>query len=308
MKIIFISNRRGRTHTLTLSNWAKVMLSVCLIGLPLCAGTIVGVQLGSGKFGLLLDDSIESLRAQLESQRQSLLLRKVESNREAGALSLKLAEIQARLIRLDALGERLTGMAGLDDGEFDFSTRPALGGPDDSPGEPAQPLEISQLLEQLELQLDKSDRQLTILESMMADRHLSKEREIAGRPIRKGWMSSGYGYRTDPFNGGRAWHNGIDFAGKAGSEIVAVASGVVSWSGQYRGYGNMVEVDHGEGFVTRYAHNQEIKVKVGDLVKKGDVIARMGSSGRSTGPHVHFEVYKNGRPVDPASYIRRTIR
>jgi len=307
MKIIFISNRRGKTHTLTLSHWAKAVLSVCLIGLPLCAGTFVGVQIGSGKFGLLLEDSVDSLRAELESQRQTLLQSKLKSSREADALALKLAEIQARLIRLDALGERLTDMAGLDDGEFDFGRSPAQGGPEADLDAGAAPFDLNQMFAQLESQLENSDRQLKILESMMSDRGLSQESSIAGQPIRKGWISSGYGYRTDPFTGHRAWHNGIDFAGKAGSDVVAVAAGVVTWSGEYQGYGRMVEVDHGEGFVTRYAHNQENRVKVGALVKKGDTIARMGSSGRSTGPHVHFEVYKNGRPVDPAAYIQRTI-
>lgn len=308
MKIILISNRKGRTHTLTLSNWAKAALSLCLIGLPLAAGTFVGVQLAGGKYGLLVEDSVESLRSELESQRQSLQQSKGESRRKAESLSVKLAQIQARLIRLDALGERLTGMAGLDDGEFDFSVQPPLGGPEELPGTSLEPVDLNQLFQQLEERLNNSDRQLTILESMLADRHLNQESTVAGRPVHKGWMSSAYGYRTDPFNGRRVWHNGIDFAGKSGTDIVAVAAGVVTWSGKYRGYGQMVEVDHGEGYVTRYAHNEENRVKVGDLVKKGDTIAQMGSSGRSTGPHVHFEVYKNGRSVDPASYIRRTIR
>jgi len=121
-----------------------------------------------------------------------------------------------------------------------------------------------------------------------------------------GWLSSNYGNRLDPFTGKRAWHNGVDFAGREGSDIVAVASGVVSWSGERYGYGKMVEVAHGEGVTTRYAHNLENTVKVGDMVRRGEVIALMGNSGRSTGPHVHFEVFKNGRPVDPASYLRRT--
>jgi len=137
---------------------------------------------------------------------------------------------------------------------------------------------------------------------------LSEDSTISGRPVEKGWISSGYGMRTDPFNGRKRWHNGVDFAGKAGANVVAVASGVVTWSSKYNNYGNMVEIDHGEGVVTRYAHNQENKVKVGDLVQRGQVIAALGSTGRSTGPHLHFEVYKNGRAVDPSVYIRKTLR
>jgi murein DD-endopeptidase MepM/ murein hydrolase activator NlpD len=142
----------------------------------------------------------------------------------------------------------------------------------------------------------------------MVDRKLKQQSSVTGRPVQKGWMSSRYGYRTDPFHGRRSWHNGVDFAGKEGANVIAVASGVVTWTGKKQGYGQMVELDHGEGFITRYAHNKKNLVNAGDAVKKGEVIGLMGSSGRSTGPHVHFEVYKNGRSVDPASYIRRTIR
>ena len=142
---------------------------------------------------------------------------------------------------------------------------------------------------------------------MLSERNLQKASALTGRPINKGWMSSGYGHRTDPFNGRKAWHNGVDFAGVEGADVVAVAAGVVTWSGERHGYGNMIELDHGEGHVTRYGHNKQNRVNVGDVVKKGQVIATMGSTGRSTGPHVHFEVYKHGRAVDPASYIRRTV-
>ena len=161
---------------------------------------------------------------------------------------------------------------------------------------------------QLQSQVENREGQLGVLESLMLDRQLNGQSQPAGRPVLKGWLSSRYGRRTDPFSGHRAWHNGIDFAGQEGDQIVAVASGVVTRAGRHSGYGELVEVDHGEGYLTRYAHNRENLVKAGDTVKQGDVIALMGSSGRSTGPHVHFEVYKNGRSVDPASYIRRTIR
>jgi len=142
---------------------------------------------------------------------------------------------------------------------------------------------------------------------MLANK-LNADTFVAGRPIKKGWMSSRYGKRTDPFTGRLAWHAGVDFAGKMGADIVAVASGVVTWAGPRYGYGRLVEINHGNGYKTRYAHCKELNVAVGDVVRKGDVVALMGSSGRSTGPHVHFEVYKNGRTVDPAAYIHRKPR
>jgi len=216
--------------------------------------------------------------------------------------------MQARLVRIDALGERLTDMASLDDGEFDFSQQTALGGPEQAKVGPLEHGGLEQLYLQLDKQLASRESQLEILESLMVDRKLNQQSSVTGRPVQKGWMSSRYGYRTDPFHGRRSWHNGVDFAGKDGANVIAVASGVVTWTGEKQGYGQMVELDHGEGYITRYAHNKKNLVNAGDAVKKGEVIGLMGSSGRSTGPHVHFEVYKNGRSVDPASYIRRTIR
>ena len=170
-------------------------------------------------------------------------------------------------------------------------------------------------VQQIEKQFDLLDQlfakrevQFDVLAGLLSSEQLRAESSPSGRPIASGWQSSAYGYRIDPISGQRAWHDGVDFAGKEGTEIFAVASGVVSWSGYRSGYGQMVEVAHGDGLSTRYAHNRENNVEVGDLVRRGDVIAFMGSTGRSTGPHVHFEVFKHGRAVDPASYISRTHR
>lgn len=306
MNIIFISNREGKSRSITLNNWAKVLLSVCLLGLPVCSGIYLGMQFGVGESDLV--SSIELMKQELASQQAELDSGRTEARQKVEALTLKLAAMQARLVRIDALGERLTDMASLDDGEFDFSQQSALGGPEQDQVSVFEHGDLERLYSQLESQLASRESQLHILESLMVDRKLKQQGTVTGRPIHKGWMSSRYGYRTDPFNGRKAWHNGVDFAGKSGADIVAVASGVVTWSGKKSGYGQMVELDHGEGYITRYAHNKQNLVNVGDAVKKGEVVGLMGSSGRSTGPHVHFEVYKNGRSVDPASYIRRTIR
>lgn len=306
MKVILI--RKGCSRTLAFNGWAKVLISLCMLGLPVTAGALLGIQLGGGKIDLFLEESVDNLEAELEAERRALAETEARAQRRVEALSLKLAQMQARLVRLDALGERLTTMADLDKGEFDFSSAPPLGGPESLDGEAVLDSDLKALFAEMDAKLEDRQQQLGLLAAMLADRKISRASTLAGRPITQGWMSSVFGYRTDPFNGRRSWHSGVDFAGKKGSDVVAVASGVVTWSGEYRGYGNMVEVDHGEGFVTRYAHNQENRVDVGDLVQRGQQIALMGSSGRSTGPHVHFEVYKNGRPVDPSSYIHRTLR
>ena len=151
-------------------------------------------------------------------------------------------------------------------------------------------------------------QQLEVLDDLLVSKKLQADTFVAGRPIKKGWLSSRYGKRIDPFTGKTAWHNGVDFAGKVGADIIAVASGVITTAQSRTGYGKTVEINHGGGYKTRYAHAKELFVDVGDVVRKGDLIAAMGSTGRSTGPHVHFEVFKNGRTVDPAAYLQRTPR
>jgi len=164
------------------------------------------------------------------------------------------------------------------------------------------------VLNRLSDDIESREQQLSVLETLLVDRKTQDDVFLAGRPVTKGWMSSRYGMRNDPFNGRRAWHSGVDFAGAEGSNVVTVAAGVVVFAGPRSGYGNMVEVNHGGNFSTRYGHHKELLVNVGDIVKKGQVVGLMGSSGRSTGPHVHFEVYKNGRIVDPSAYIHRASR
>ncbi|MEM8985059.1 MAG: M23 family metallopeptidase, partial [Pseudomonadota bacterium] len=221
------------------------------------------------------------------------------------ALAIRLGRMNAHVIRLDALGQRLTEMAELEDGEFDFDMAPPIGGPlePESLGS-GSVSDINQSLDALSVQLNNREQQLGVLESMLMNRNLTDRTVPEGRPVTSGWLSSYYGKRTDPFTGKPAWHKGVDFAGKAGDDIVAVAAGVVTYSGERFGYGNMVEIDHGKGYVTRYAHNSDNTVAVGDEVARGQVIGAMGSSGRATGPNLHFEVLYRGRPVDPIKFIR----
>jgi murein DD-endopeptidase MepM/ murein hydrolase activator NlpD len=259
--------------------------------------------------GVMTDMANQAWEEVLIEQQEDLEQVKQESTATLSAMTLRLAELQGRLVRIDALGERLTTMADLDNGEFDFNQTPAIGGPEtDALGESHTPPKFIDIINGLAEKINDREQQLETLESLMVDRSFQNDVFVAGRPVLKGWMSSRYGRRTDPFTGKIAWHSGVDFAGKQGSEIVAVASGVVVESGESNGYGGMIKVNHGSGFQTRYAHNKKNFVKIGDVVKKGQIIALMGSTGRSTGPHVHFEVYKYGRPVDPAAYINRTHR
>ena len=253
------------------------------------------------------------LQNELVVSRQELFEDRERVSQTLSLMTAKLAQMRASVVRLDALGEQLTELSDIEGGEFDFSSMPGLGGPENSDQQvyraaTDRQVDLNLLMSNIDSSLTQREIQLKLLRSSLADKNLINDRRIAGRPIAHGWQSSAYGMRTDPFTGHQRWHAGVDFAGRLGSDVIAVAAGVITWSGEKSGYGKMVEVNHSDGYVTRYAHNQKNIAKLGTVVQKGDVIAMMGTSGRSTGPHVHFEVFKNGRVVDPASYIRRTSR
>ena len=309
MNIIVVSQKYGESKTYTLSRSMRILFFGFLFALPFSMG-VAGYWLAQH----LEDEGILDLNAakawedDLSQQRQELQKIRKQTDQELDALTLKLGELQAKLLRLDALGERIVDVAKLPTDEFDFSMAPAVGGPAGALGESYQVTEINQVLDGLAERIDSREQQLEVLGNLMSANKISADTFVAGRPIDKGWMSSRYGQRTDPFTGRLAWHGGVDFAGKTGTEIKAVAAGVVTWSDDRYGYGKLVEINHGNGYKTRYAHCDSLEVKVGDIVRKGDVVALMGSTGRSTGPHVHFEIYKNGRTVDPAAYIHRTPR
>jgi len=309
MKIILINRKHGGSRSIELGRWSRALLSLCCLGLPV-GMVAVGYLAGeSSEPRSIRGASLDSMQDEFDRQTLELERLRSQAERKLQVLTLNLAGLQARMTRLDALGEHLTVMADLEEGEFDFSQPPAVGGPMASEFSVSySSLDIDNQLNSFEAQLTDREQQLEILGSLLTHRKLDEQTWLSGRPAEKGWVSSHFGQRTDPFSGKLAMHDGIDFAGKEGTNIIAVAGGVVTWTGTRSGYGEMIELSHGDGFVTRYAHNKENLVKPGDFVKKGQAIALMGSSGRSTGAHVHYEVYKHGRPVDPASYIQRTRR
>ncbi len=309
MKVILVDQRHGHTRTLVLSGWLKGLLSVCILGAPVAFGYF-GYQLAVSHEPqeYALETALE-LNEELQSSADALARLKQESQAQLEALTVRLASLQARLLRMEALGERITAVAQLDAGEFDFNAEPGVGGPLSEDAVPYAPPTFIAAISELEAQIADRAQQLEILEGLMAERQFADEAAVTGRPVRQGWVSSPFGRRTDPFTGQLAWHSGIDFAtAAAGADIIAVASGVVTAAGDRDGYGLALDINHGNGYVTRYGHAEKLLVGVGDIITKGQVIALVGSTGRSTGPHVHFEVYKHGRVVDPASYIHRTIR
>jgi len=309
MKVILVDQRHGHTRTVVLSGWLKGLLSICILGAPVAFGYFgyqFAVSQEPQEYAL---ESALDWSEELETSADALARLKHESQAQLEALTVRLATLQARLLRMEALGERITTVAQLDSGEFDFTADPAIGGPLSDETIPYTPPAFVDAISELELQIADRAQQLDILEGLMAERQFEADVSLTGRPIKQGWISSPFGRRTDPFTGQLAWHTGIDFAtAAAGADIVSVAAGVVTATGDREGYGLAVDINHGNGYVTRYGHAEKVLVEVGDIITKGQAIALLGSSGRSTGPHVHFEVYKHGRVVDPASYIHRTIR
>ena len=304
MDIILLTKRADKKSVLSLSRGHMALLVLILLIILPATIMYAGFLLGQSK-GVATPDQLRVAAEQQQLQHQQELAEaKQQAQDSLNALAANVGRLQAHVLRLDALGERLTEMADMDGGEFDFSLTPAQGGPESSSVmRDVVVHDFINSLNELSLKLENRDHQLDILEGLLMSRSLHEEVSPTGRPVKSGWLSSHFGERTDPFTGQLAQHEGVDFAGKEGSEVISVAAGVVTIAEKRYGYGNLVEVNHGNGLVTRYGHNKEILVQTGQTVKKGETLAAMGSTGRSTGPHVHFEVLKNGKPVNPAKYI-----
>jgi murein DD-endopeptidase MepM/ murein hydrolase activator NlpD len=221
------------------------------------------------------------------------------------ALAMQLGELQARMMRLDATSERLSGMAGISPSatqDAQPEAEPGRGGPEVR----AYGLDAGQLqdkISELLFEMERKQDQLSAIEAFMMQQTLQKNAFPNGHPVNSAYNSSSYGWRLDPFSGRMAFHEGLDFTAVVGTPIYAAAGGIVTTAEQTPDYGKIVKIDHGAGFETRYAHASELLVKVGERVEKGQMIAKVGTTGRSTGAHLHFEVRLNGAPLDPRKYL-----
>lgn len=303
MNLILFSQREGRARQFNLAH----PVTLCVIG-ALALGILgtafaLGMKLGQRSSVALNHNQSTQWAQVLADQRRQITELRGQLQERVDAMAMRLGQVNAHVIRLDALGRRLTDMANIDSREFDFDSEPPTGGPETDDGEAAQIPDLTNMLASLERRVDLRDAQLAALENAILAQDLNQQIHPEGRPTKGGFISSGFGDRQDPFTGHEAFHRGIDFAGSVGQDVVAVAAGVVTWAGQRTGYGSLVEVNHGNGYITRYAHNQRTLVTVGQTVTRGQPLALMGSTGRSTGPHVHFEVLKNGRQINPASFL-----
>ncbi len=292
MNLIFFSRRQGQARHLNLMH-------------PLTLGVAAVLSLGllAATFSLGMRLGAQGLDSRAQRAEFARLRQRVQDRIDV--MSIRVGEINAHVIRLDALGKRLTQMANINSREFDFDVPPAVGGPEDAsgPGVSAEIPDVTAMLDAAEGKLESRSNELLALENIILSRSLNEAIRPEGRPVAEGHISSYFGERQDPFDGTEAWHRGVDFAGALGSQVLSVAAGVVTKSEPHTGYGNLIEINHGNGYMTRYAHNSRSLVRVGDMVVRGQPIALMGSTGRSTGPHVHFEVLRNGQQINPLSFV-----
>jgi murein DD-endopeptidase MepM/ murein hydrolase activator NlpD len=302
MNLQISSGRSGRVLRVDLKQPGQVMAVAA--GLLVVVG---GVFTAGLELGRIVAGPVDraAVARELDAQRQQVNVVRSEMQGRVNALASRIGTLNAHLIRLDAMGRRITDLAGLDRGEFDFDQPPPLGGPEageSGAGSVGVP-DLSAALDALEAQLDDRQRQLAALESLMSTRSLGERIMPGGWPVIGGWISSHFGFRADPFTGRGAFHAGVDFAAPPGTKVMSTGPGVVSFAGYKEGYGYVVEVTHPTGYLTRYGHNSRNLVREGQTVQKGQPIAMIGSTGRSTGTHVHFEVERDGRNLNPMRYV-----
>jgi murein DD-endopeptidase MepM/ murein hydrolase activator NlpD len=302
VNIIVFSGRQGGGRSRYFDLAHPVTLAICAFIVLGTLGTAfaIGMQLGA-HVGANSSDPKGWSRVLAEQKSEIAELRARVQDR-VDAIAGRLGQLDAHIIRIDALGKRLTTMANVDRREFNFDDEPAAG---PQPAANNQLPDLTSQLSQLEQRVDLRDAQLSALENVIVGRKISDSVRPEGKPVGTGSITSYFGERSDPFTGEEGFHKGLDFGGTAGEPVVAVAAGVVTWVGDRTGYGTLVEINHGNGYVTRYAHNQSAVVTVGQSVTRGEQIAVMGSTGHSTGPHVHFEVLHNGQQIDPLIFVKR---
>jgi len=304
MNIILVSNRLAKTRSITLGGGQVVLVLILMSVLML--GAAFGLQYALVRFAPdALNDQLRTLLTEVQNdefQKQQTYL-----HSSLDAMAVRVGQMQAQVQRLDALGARLTKLTGMKPEEFQFSNPPAQGGP--LVVFPEQKMSENGLTQQLDrlshVVNDRSDK-LMALETMLLQNQLSRRLLPSIPPVHTGYYSSNFGWRIDPFTGANAMHEGVDFVANAGTPIYASAGGVVDYAGLHPQYGNMVEIDHGNDIVTRYAHASKLLVKVGQVVRRGQEIAEVGSTGRSTGNHLHFEVRYRGVAQNPVRFLQKS--
>ena len=304
MNIILVSNRFAKARSVTFTGThllAAGIMALCLFLAAVLSAQYAIVRFQPGTISNELRTWLASAQ-EAEQQKQQAYLRQ-----SLDAMAMRLGQMQAQLQRLDGLGARLAKLTGMKPQEFSFGQPPAQGGPY-IPAPPQQHVSLNSMMEQMSglsaLLSDRSDK-LVALETLLLQDRLDKKMLPSVAPITVSWYSSNFGWRIDPFTGQNAMHEGVDYMVPEGTSIYASAGGVVVYADTHPQYGNMIEIDHGNEVVTRYAHASKLLVKVGEVVRRGREIAQVGSTGRSTGNHLHFEVRYKGTAQNPVRFLQK---
>jgi murein DD-endopeptidase MepM/ murein hydrolase activator NlpD len=303
MNVILVSNRFAKARSITLRSSHLMLAALLAFGLLLASA--FAVQYAIVRF------QPEALSAEMRTwlssvQAESKLKQQFYLREGLDTMAARLGRMQAQLLRLDALGARLAKLGGIKPQEFNFDEPPAQGGPYMPVRQDISLDGMNRQLSDLSGLLNDRNDKLLALETMLKQVRLDKKMISAVSPISEGWSSSNFGWRLDPFTGKNAMHEGVDFVVPEGTPIMAAASGIVVYSGYHEQYGNMLEVDHGHDIVTRYAHASKLLAEVGQIVRRGQEIAKVGSTGRSTGNHMHFEVRYKGTAQNPDRLLSST--
>ena len=302
MNIILVSDSLAKSRSVTLSQSQVLLIAfgILMAGFVLAMATYVVTM----KFAVdLRNPYLKSLLAALHEEQ--VKKNEAEMKDNMTALAVKVGELQARILRLDAFGERLARAANIKRDEFRFDEKPGQGGPLVGGGmaRDLSVTEFQQMLSEISRVLDDRSDKLGVLDSFLMDDRLARKTIPTTLPITAGYYSSNYGQRIDPITGRSTFHTGVDLIAPQGTPVLAAAGGVVSAVEFQPEYGNIVDVDHENGLTSRYAHLSKSIVKVGDVVMKGQNIALVGSTGRVTGPHLHFEVREKGIPLNPNKFL-----
>jgi len=299
VNIILVSDSLAKSRSVSLSQ-AQVLLIAFGI---LVAGFLLAMATYFVTMKFAVDLRNPYLRTLLSSLHQDDMRRsETETKENLNALAAKVGELQARILRLDAFGQRLAKAAGIKPEEFKFDEKPGQGGPAAAGRDLSMP-EFQHMLDDISRTLDDRGDKLGVLDSLLLDDRLARKTIPTTLPVAMGYYSSNFGYRVDPITGKSTFHTGVDLIANVGTPVMAAAGGVVASSSYSGEYGNMVDVDHDNGLTSRYAHLSRSLVKAGDVVMKGQVIAMVGVTGRTTGPHLHFEVREKGIPLNPNKFL-----
>jgi len=307
MELILISENKNKSYRLSIGLFGSLFIGLLFL-IAAVATLHVGGKIAVNKaeitYSALNEQKDNEWKQEFKKQQTSVDSAKRNAEKSLDAMAARLSTLQAHLLRLDALGSRLADIANISDVEFNLLEPPGMGGPSMIADQNSLGvIDFVEELQALSQRIEDRKEKFSAMESMLMNSNIQSQILPQGSPVTGGWTSSSFGWRTDPISGRKDFHEGIDLAGKSGSKVLSVAAGIVTWSGRHAGYGHMIEISHGNGYVTRYSHNKKNLVVVGDKVEKGQSIAVMGTSGRSTGPHVHFEVVYNGKHVNPRKFV-----